>query len=121
MVENDIWQKPQTLDKGADHRTLLQIVISQFFEHRMAVVGLCTVLFFLLVALSAPLLAMFLGQTPEAQNVFHRYQPPLSRIELPLDDRVVAIETWAQQEPQLAQVFHTSLKTAGLSDRKSVV
>ncbi len=113
MLDNDTTEKPASQDLGADHRTLFQIVAEQFLEHRMAVAGLITIAFFILVALSAPLVAKVTGLSPETQNVFHRYQPPMSRIELSLDDRVVAIENWINSHPELAAKLLQSLVAKG--------
>ena len=88
-----------------DHRTLTQIIVSQFLEHRLAVGGLIIIFLFITVALMAPLIALWTGQDPEAQNVFNRYHPPLSRIEMSADNRVSAIEAWAHESPEGVKEF----------------
>lgn len=52
-----------------------KIVLGQFAEHRMAVAGLCVIVFFLAVALFAPLISAVTGLDPDRQNVLNRFQP----------------------------------------------
>ncbi|MEZ0392200.1 MAG: ABC transporter permease [Pseudobdellovibrionaceae bacterium] len=73
-----------------------KIVLIQFLEHRMAVVGFSTILLFVIIALSAPLIKMATGLDPEAQNPLKRYLPPNSTATLPNDqreDRVMLFES----------------------------
>ncbi len=73
-----------------------KIILSQFMEHRMAVAGLCVILFFILVSLCAPLIRSVSGIDPDTQNPLQRYQPPLSVATMPADqkeDRVMQFES----------------------------
>ena len=98
---------------GADYRTMLQIVASQFLEHRMAVISSGVILFFILVALMAPLTAYFTGLDPTTQNVFERYQPPMTRNSLSADDRITAFEKWASEHPAHQDALYQSLLSQG--------
>ena len=73
-------------------QSLWQIVYHQFKEHKAAVVGAYTILFFVIVALSAPLIEMALGLDASSQNVFNRYKPPMSRIQASSDTKESAIQ-----------------------------
>jgi peptide/nickel transport system permease protein len=53
-----------------------KIVLQQFLEHRAAVIGLVIILFYILVALGAPLVAKVTGLDPEKQNPLARYLKP---------------------------------------------
>ena len=53
-----------------------KIVLSQFLEHRAAVIGLLIIVFYLLVAVCAPLIASVSGLDPEKQNPLARYLKP---------------------------------------------
>lgn len=64
-----------------------KIVISQFVEHKMAVAGLIVIITFVLIALFAPVIKMVSGIDPETQNPMRRYLPPMSRTQMPSDQR----------------------------------
>ncbi len=57
------------------HKSMFQLAIGQLMEHRMAVVSLVVICFFVLVALGANLIANSLGIDPEAQDILNRYGP----------------------------------------------
>jgi peptide/nickel transport system permease protein len=54
---------------------MFKIAVGQLMEHRMAVVSLVVICFFVLVALGANLIANSLGIDPEAQDILNRYSP----------------------------------------------
>ncbi len=90
-----------------------KIVMSQFVEHRMAVAGLCVILIFVLIALTAPLIRMATGLDPEAQNPLQRYLPPFSVATMPADqreDRVTQFESI--HSDQMAE-FHAKIVEKG--------
>ncbi len=91
MATDNLLNKSQIaeLEKA---QTLWQIVYHQFKEHKAAVVGAYTILFFVIVALSAPLIEMALGLDASSQNVFNRYKPPMSRIQASSDTKESAIQ-----------------------------
>lgn len=73
-----------------------RIVLTQFVEHRMAVAGLFVILFFISLALLAPVIKAVTGLDPESQNPLRRYQPPFTKVDLPADqkeDRVLQFES----------------------------
>lgn len=57
------------------HRSMFQIAIQQLFEHRMAVVSLGVICFFVLVALGSDIIAKTMGLDPDAQDILNRYGP----------------------------------------------
>jgi peptide/nickel transport system permease protein len=59
-------------------QSLWKIIFSQFIEHRLAVVGTVVISFFIFISLTAPILASIIGHNPDDQNVFHRYQAPMT-------------------------------------------
>jgi peptide/nickel transport system permease protein len=75
-------EENQNIDKKQleSAQSLWKIIYSQFIEHRLAMVGLVIISFFLSVSLTAPLLAQMLGHNPDDQNVFHRYQAPMTTV-----------------------------------------
>lgn len=73
-------------------QSLWQIVLTQFKEHKAAVIGSYVILFFVLVALTAPILEALTGIDAESQNVFNRYKPPFSRVKAGTDVRENAVQ-----------------------------
>ena len=84
---------------------LWKIVMNQFLEHRMAVVGLGVILFFVLIAFSADLIAKGFGLDPNRQNVSARYLLPFSRTEVPNDVKENLIENWIQDNSEISQAL----------------
>lgn len=64
-----------------------KIILSQFVDHKMAVVGSIVIACFILAALLAPMIKWVTGLDPEAQNALNRYKPPMTTVELPSDQR----------------------------------
>ncbi len=91
MAADNLLNKSQIaeLEKA---QSLWQIIYQQFKEHTAAVIGAYTILFFVIVALSAPLIEMALGLDASSQNVFNRYKPPMSRIQASSDTKESAIQ-----------------------------
>lgn len=89
---------PLTLKQKQDLEKVLpmwKIIATQFFEHRMAVIGLFVICTFILIALLAPVIEMVTGLNPERQNPLNRYKPVMTVAELPQDqreDRIMALE-----------------------------
>lgn len=71
---------------------LWQIVWQKFLEHRMAVAGLVVIIFFILIALLAPVITMITGIDPMSQNPLKRYAPPFSTASASSSQREIAIE-----------------------------
>ncbi|MEK6773912.1 MAG: ABC transporter permease [Bdellovibrionota bacterium] len=88
---------------------LWKIVMRQFLEHKMAVVSLGVILFFVLVAFSADLIAKGLGLDSNRQNVSARYLLPFSRTEIPNDAKESSIETWISENPEKSQALSKAL------------
>lgn len=86
-----------------------KIVLSQFMEHKMAVAGAVIIGFFVIIALSAPLIEALTGLDPDAQNVFNRYLPPFSHTVAGRDLRDTTIEKFILEKPQVAEALQKSL------------
>ncbi len=69
-----------------------RIVLGQFAEHRMAVLGFWVIAFFLGIALLAPALSALTGFDPDRQNVFNRYQPLMSTVDVSTYERDIQVE-----------------------------
>lgn len=93
-------EKPQTLG---------QIIYTQFKEHKAAVVSSYVIIFFVSIALCAPLIESLLGLDAESQNVFNRYKPPFSRVKAGTDVRENAIQRFIEKNPEEAVVIQNQL------------
>lgn len=86
------------------------LIFKQFLEHRLAVVGTLIILFFILLALLAPSLSRWLGHHPDDQDVFHRFQPPFSRVELNYLDKKKTLGNYFSENPEYAKEILSILK-----------
>lgn len=90
-------------------QTLSQIIYNQFKEHKAAVVSAYVILFFVVIALAAPLISSFTGLDPESQNVFNRYKPPFSRVKAGTDVREKEIQRFIEANPEEAKLISAQL------------
>lgn len=90
-------------------QTFFQIVYSQFKEHKAAVFGAYTIVFFILVALLAPVIEYATGTNADSQNVFNRYKPPFSKIIAPQDVRENQVQSFIRENPSDAAFIQSAL------------
>ena len=90
-------------------QSLSKIIYTQFKEHKAAVIGAYTILFFVIIALSAPLIGMMMGVNSENQNVFHRYEPPFSTVSAGVDTRETEVRIFIQENPESAALVQQEL------------
>lgn len=86
-----------------------KIVLTQFFEHRMAVVGSLFIAIFLSVAVFAPLITSLTGLHPDHQNVFSRYEKLGSVVDISTINREIRIDQLLR-ETDLRQLKEVVLK-----------
>jgi peptide/nickel transport system permease protein len=91
-----------------------KIVLTQFFEHRMAVVGLCVISFFIAVALLAPIIASVTGLDSERQNALNRYKPINSYVTVSTDEREAKVTEFIKDHADEASALQVELMTKGL-------
>lgn len=96
--------------KDENALTMSQIFLSQLFEHKMAVTGLGVILFFVIVSLSAPLIGKILNVDAVSQNVFSRYQPPMTTVSLGNSDQEINLERLIQAHPDTVTTLGPLLK-----------
>ena len=90
-------------------KNLKQIVWEQFKEHKAAVIGAYTILIFIIIALSAPLISLVLGVDPTSQNVFNRYKPPFSSVKANSSTREQSIDSFIKNNPDDAALIKSQL------------
>ncbi len=98
-------------------QNMRQIIYSQFMEHKMAVVGLVIIFFFVLLAILSPLITRFTKLDPTSQNIFHRYSPPLKTNIDPIDIQEEKLEIFVQHNPKVSSKIITGLIKADLLPR----
>lgn len=90
-------------------QSLTKIIYTQFKEHKAAVVGAYTIVFFILIAIFAPLIGKVMGVDAESQNVFARYKPPFSRISVAVDVREEMVKKYIANNPDEADIVAKEL------------
>ncbi len=90
------------------------MVYTQFKEHKAAVCGAYVILFFVIVAIFAPVIGWMLGVDANTQNVFHRYKSPMTKITASADVKEQLIQTFIQQNPEAAADIQNQLLTKKL-------
>ncbi len=111
MTEQQTSKQIQALEKV---QPLWKIVLTQFFEHRMAVVGAFTILTFCLIALFAPVISKVTGIDPNSQNPTMRYQPVWTRATLPNTQREEKVIQFESEFPALASELTEALNNQNL-------
>ncbi len=113
MAENSAQLKSQ-IEKMEQAQPLWKIVVTQFAEHKMAVIGTAIIAFFIVIALSADLISWSTGLHPHRQNVAGRFLPPFSTSEAGSSDKEIAMERWIQDHPEQAQRLQNEIISKNL-------
>ncbi len=107
-------QAQQDILKMEQPQPLWKMIVTQFAQHRMAVAGVITILFFILLALSADLISWATGLHPHRQNVSGRYLLPFSHSEVGSSEKETAVEAWIANNTELASQLQAELVSKGL-------
>jgi peptide/nickel transport system permease protein len=91
-----------------------KMVYTQFKENKAAVCGAYIILFFILVALLAPVIGWTLGVDARTQNVFNRYKPPMTKIMAAQDVKEAQIQRFIQVNPEASIDIQNQLLTKNL-------
>jgi peptide/nickel transport system permease protein len=65
----------QSIETPEPAKSMGRIIFEQFFEHRMAVIGLMVILAFCAVALGADVIASMMGMDQNSQDILNRFGP----------------------------------------------
>jgi peptide/nickel transport system permease protein len=90
-------------------QSFYRMVYNQFRENKAALFGLFTIIFFVLVAVLAPMIEWALGVDANTQNVFNRYKPPFSSVQASQDVRDQTVQTFYLKNPEEAKNIETQL------------
>ena len=107
-------EQKQNIKEAEKAQTFFDIVYSQFKDHKAAVIGGYIIIFFVLIALLAPMLESITGNEVDRQNVFNRYKPPFSRIIASQDIKETSIQNFVRQFPEDAKLIEAELISKGL-------
>ena len=102
------------IQKAEQVLPMWKIVVSQFCEHKAAVAGLIIIIFYVLIAVGAPLISKITGLDPEKQNPLARYQPMFSHLEISSGDKDELSNSFAEKNPDLVQSITTELTQKNL-------
>ncbi len=91
-----------------------KLVLTQFVQHKLAVVGAIIITLFLTVAIFASQIQSITGLDPDAQNVAHRYEPPFSTIQAGQGVRETEVENFINSFPEAADIIQKALVEKGL-------
>ncbi|MBN1983791.1 MAG: ABC transporter permease [Chitinivibrionales bacterium] len=101
-------------------KTMVQIVAMQFVQHRLAVAGLCVILFFILLALLAPVITMITGLSPSEQNMFHRFAPCFSTVAYTSDMISDSYTRFVKKNNGMSDRIAEAIKKSGTVDTSNV-
>ena len=97
--------------------SMLRIVLTQFLEHRFAVIALGIIVLLMLLAIFAPVIGNWLGVNPEDQSIFNRYKPVMTTIDKSLGQREEDVEQFISEDEQRANDIIQTLRDAGMIDK----
>ncbi|WP_295905877.1 ABC transporter permease [uncultured Bdellovibrio sp.] len=91
-----------------------KMVLTQFVEHKLAVVGAVIISIFMLVSIFAGQIQSITGLDPDAQNVANRYLAPMTTAQVGQDVRETDVEKFIVAHPEVADKVQKALVEKGL-------
>lgn len=91
-----------------------KLVLKQFLEHKLAVVGAFVIAIFMFVAIFANQIQSLTGIDPDTQNVANRYLAPLTTAQAGQDVRETEVERFITNNPEAANVIQKALVEKGV-------
>lgn len=76
-----------------------RMVYDQFKKNKAALFGAYTILLFVIIAVSAPLISTLTGLDSDTVNAINRYKPPMSRIVVSNDVKESALKKFIETHP----------------------
>lgn len=109
-------QGKKTDSQAHEIHSMSQIIWNQFIEHRMAVVGMFIIAVFVSIALLAPIISSVTGIDPDDQNIFKRYHPAFSTVEISTDNKEALIEQFVESNEDAASRLIALIKEKAIVD-----
>ncbi len=91
-----------------------KMVLTQFMEHKLAVVGAVIITLFMLIAVFANQIQAITELDPDAQNVANRYLAPMTTAQVGQDVRETEIERFITTHPEAADKVQKALVEKGV-------
>lgn len=91
-----------------------KMVLSQFLDHKPAVVSAIVIVFLLLVSIFANQIQSFTNLDPDAQNVANRYLAPMTHAQAGPDVRETEVQNFIAANPDAADKLQKALLEKGL-------
>lgn len=91
-----------------------KMILSQFMDHKLAVVGAIVIAIFLFIAIFADQIRSVTNLDPDAQNVANRYLAPMTTAQAGQDVRETEIEHFVTNHPEEANKIQKALVEKGL-------
>ena len=113
-TENKKTLTVKELAKFEQVQPMWKIVLSQFLEHKMAVVGSVIITLFLFIALLAPGIKYVTGLDPERQNPMKRFEKPLSVVSLTENQKEEHLLKFAEDDSEAARQLEVLLAPLGI-------
>lgn len=114
MAQTTSQKEAQQILQMEQPQPLWKMVLSQFAEHKMAVISTGIIGFFVVIALSADLISWATGLHPHRQNVGARFLAPFTYSEVSSSDKETMMENWINANTEEAQRLQSELVSKGL-------
>lgn len=101
-------------------KTLFQILLTQFLQHRFAVISLGVIVFFVVVALMAPVISFVTGIYPNQQDMYNRYKPPFTRTPFTTEIMELSVERFLKKSPKAHEQIVAAIRSEPGIDTSSI-
>ncbi|WP_413612225.1 ABC transporter permease [Bdellovibrio sp. HCB-110] len=91
-----------------------KMVLNQFLEHKLAVVGSVIITLFMLISIFAGQIQSITELDPDAQNVANRYLAPMTTAQAGQDVRETEVERFIVANPEVADKVQKALVEKGI-------
>ncbi len=113
--QNEKTEHEKTIAQLEKAQTFWEMVFEQFKKNKAALIGAYTILFFVIIALTAPLISAVTGLDPYSVNAINRYKPPMSRIAIAQDTKEAKLKTFMDQaDPEKLAALNNELIEKGI-------
>ena len=96
-------QRTEEQEEIVAAKSMREIIISQFNEHKFARIGFFTIIFLALLAICAPLISQIVRINPNDQDVFNRFKSPWTEIHYSTDKQELFWENKHMKSPKYSQ------------------
>ncbi len=102
------------IEQNVEAKSMLQIVVSQFKDHKLAVAGFIFICAALLVAIFADVIAWAVNIDQNEQNLGHRYEAMFTTLEKSFSEREISLENFFKADAERKDRVIGQLAEAGM-------